>query len=160
MKVLVTGAAGFIGFFTAARFLSRGDEVVGLDNLNDYYDVSLKNARLEQLQRRPGFRFVRMDIADTEQIRKLFETEQFERVVHLGAQAGVRYSIQDPHSYIRSNVLGTLNVLEGCRHQGVQHLVYARPVPFMARARACRSRCTSLHRIRCRCTLPASAPPS
>jgi UDP-glucuronate 4-epimerase len=125
MKVLVTGAAGFIGFFTASRFLGRGDEVVGLDNLNDYYDVSLKHARLERLQRQPGFRFERMDLGDSKQMARLFEREKFQRVVHLGAQAGVRYSIQDPHSYIHSNVLGTLNVLEGCRHQGVEHLVYA-----------------------------------
>jgi UDP-glucuronate 4-epimerase len=124
-KILVTGAAGFIGFFTAARFLSRGDEVVGLDNINDYYDVSLKHARLAQLQQRAGFRFVRMDLADSGQISGLFEAEKFQRVVHLGAQAGVRYSIQNPHSYISSNVLGTLNVLEGCRHHGVEHLVYA-----------------------------------
>ena len=125
MKVLVTGAAGFIGYFAAQRFLSRGDEVVGLDNLNAYYDVSLKNARLARLQPQAGFRFVRMDLADSTQMAALFERERFQRVVHLGAQAGVRYSIQDPHSYIQSNVLGTLNVLEGCRHHGVEHLVYA-----------------------------------
>jgi len=125
MKVLVTGAAGFIGSFTALRFLARGDEVVGLDNLNDYYDVTLKTARLERLQRQPGFRFERLDLADQVPMAQLFEREQFQRVVHLGAQAGVRYSLQDPHSYIRSNVIGTLNVLEGCRHNGVGHLVYA-----------------------------------
>lgn len=125
MKVLVTGAAGFIGSFVATRLLGRGDEVVGLDNLNDYYDVTLKEARLDRLQRQPAFRFVRMDLADQVQIAELFAREKFERVVHLGAQAGVRYSLQDPHSYINSNVLGTLNILEGCRHNGVQHLVYA-----------------------------------
>ena len=125
MKVLVTGAAGFIGSFTAARFLERGDEVIGLDNLNDYYDVTLKMARLERLQRSPGFRFARLDLADQAQISELFAREKFARVVHLGAQAGVRYSLQDPHSYISSNVVGTLNVLEGCRHNGVEHLVYA-----------------------------------
>jgi len=125
MKILVTGAAGFIGSFTAARFVGRGDEVVGLDNLNDYYDVNLKLARLERLQRQPGFRFVRADLADQTQIAQLFVREQFERVVHLGAQAGVRYSLQDPHSYVNSNVVGTLNVLEGCRHNAVGHLVYA-----------------------------------
>jgi UDP-glucuronate 4-epimerase len=125
MKVLVTGAAGFIGSFTAARFLGRGDEVVGLDNINDYYDPALKNARLERLQRQPGFRFVRLDLGDQKPIMELFAGERFQRVVHLGAQAGVRYSLQDPHSYIRSNVLGTLNVLEGCRYHGVEHLVYA-----------------------------------
>src|ERR1035438_223311 len=125
MKVLVTGAAGFIGSFTASRFLDRGDEVVGLDNLNDYYDVTLKTARLERLQGRPRFRFVRVDLADQVQIAELFAREKFQRVVHLGAQAGVRYSLQDPRSYINSNVVGTLNVLEGCRHHGVEHLVYA-----------------------------------
>jgi UDP-glucuronate 4-epimerase len=125
MKVLVTGAAGFIGSFTSLRFLGRGDEVVGLDNLNDYYDVSLKTARLARLQQQSGFRFVRLDLADQAQMAKLFAAEKFERVVHLAAQAGVRYSLENPHSYIHSNVVGTLNVLEGCRHNGVQHLVYA-----------------------------------
>jgi len=125
MKILVTGAAGFIGSFTALRFLGRGDEVVGLDNLNDYYDVTLKNARLERLKAKPGFRFVRADLADQAAMADLFRREKFERVVHLGAQAGVRYSLQDPHSYVNSNVVGTLNVLEGCRHNGVAHLVYA-----------------------------------
>src|SRR5579871_5670837 len=118
MKVLVTGAAGFIGSFTAMRFLARGDEVVGLDNLNDYYDVSLKTARLARLQRQPAFRFVRLDLADKGQMAALFARENFERVVHLGAQAGVRYSLKDPHSYISSNVVGTLNILEGCRYTG------------------------------------------
>src|ERR1035438_3830178 len=98
MKVLVTGAAGFIGSFTASRFLGRGDEVVGLDNLNDYYDVALKTARLERLQRQPRFRFVRVDLADQARIAELFAREKFQRVVHLGAQAGVRYSLQDPHN--------------------------------------------------------------
>ena len=125
MKVLVTGAAGFIGSFTALRFLARGDEVVGLDNLNDYYDVNLKRARLARIESQPGFRFVQLDLADQAGMAALFAREKFQRVVHLGAQAGVRYSIQDPHSYIASNVVGTLNVLEGCRHQGVEHLVYA-----------------------------------
>jgi UDP-glucuronate 4-epimerase len=125
MKILVTGAAGFIGSFVAARFLARGEEVVGLDNLNDYYDVSLKMARLERLQKTQGFRFVRLDLADQAGMAELFAREKFERVVHLAAQAGVRYSLQDPHSYINSNVVGTLNVLEGCRHNGVGHLVYA-----------------------------------
>jgi len=125
MKILVTGAAGFIGSFTSLRFLGRGDEVVGLDNLNDYYDVSLKTARLARLQQQPRFRFVRLDLADQAQMAKLFAAEKFERVVHLAAQAGVRYSLENPHSYIHSNVVGTLNVLEGCRHNGVEHLVYA-----------------------------------
>jgi UDP-glucuronate 4-epimerase len=125
MKILVTGAAGFIGSFTAQRLLARGDEVVGLDNLNHYYDVSLKLARLERLQQLPGFRFVRADLADREQIAMLFAEQQFQRVVHLGAQAGVRYSLLDPHSYISSNVAGTLTILEGCRNHGIEHLVYA-----------------------------------
>lgn len=125
MKALVTGAAGFIGFFTAQRLLARGDEVVGLDNLNDYYDVSLKRARLGQLQGKPGFRFERLDLADQRSIVELFRRERFARVIHLGAQAGVRYSLQDPSSYVSSNLAGTLSVLEGCRHHGVEHLVLA-----------------------------------
>jgi UDP-glucuronate 4-epimerase len=125
MKVLVTGAAGFIGSFTASRLLARGDEVVGLDNLNDYYDVSLKEARLARLQQQRHFRFERLDLADQQAMAQLFAREKFTRIVHLGAQAGVRYSLQAPHSYIQSNVVGTLNVLEGCRHHGVEHLVYA-----------------------------------
>jgi UDP-glucuronate 4-epimerase len=107
------------------RFLERGDDVVGLDNLNDYYDVSLKTARLERLQRQPRFQFVRTDLADQATMVDLFATGKFQRVVHLGAQAGVRHSLKDPHCYVNSNVVGTLNVLEGCRHHGVEHLVYA-----------------------------------
>jgi UDP-glucuronate 4-epimerase len=125
MKVLVTGAAGFIGSFACARLLARGDEVVGLDNLNDYYDVSLKEARLRRLQQQAGFRFARIDLADQPEMARLFASEKFSRVVHLGAQAGVRYSLEAPHSYIQSNVVGTLNILEGCRHHGIEHLVYA-----------------------------------
>ncbi len=125
MKVLVTGAAGFIGSATAHRLLDRADEVVGLDNLNDYYDVSLKQARLARLQVRSGFRFVHVDLADRDAMAALFQRERFDRVVHLGAQAGVRYSLKNPESYIQSNVVGTLHVLEGCRHNGVAHLVYA-----------------------------------
>ena len=125
MKVLVTGAAGFIGSATAQRLLARGDEVVGIDNLNDYYDVSLKMARLERLTPNPGFRFIRMDLADEQAMAALFAAEKFERVVHLGAQAGVRYSLKNPGSYIQSNIVGTLHILEGCRIHGVAHLVYA-----------------------------------
>jgi UDP-glucuronate 4-epimerase len=125
MKILLTGAAGFIGFHTAHILLARGEEVVGLDNLNDYYDVSLKQARLDILKRSPNFRFVKLDLADRDAMKKLFAEEKFERVVHLAAQAGVRYSIQNPLAYIDSNVLGFANTLEGCRHNGVQHLVYA-----------------------------------
>jgi UDP-glucuronate 4-epimerase len=125
MKILVTGAAGFIGFHVSKLLLERGEEIVGLDNLNDFYDVNLKKARLEILQRLPGFRFVKIDLADRVAMDDLFRTSQFDRVVHLGAQAGVRYSIENPHAYVDSNVVGTLNVLEGCRHHEVQHLVYA-----------------------------------
>jgi UDP-glucuronate 4-epimerase len=125
MKVLVTGTAGFIGSFTSHKLLDRGDEVVGLDNLNDYYDPNLKKARLARLEQKPGFRFVKLDLADREGMAKLFATAGIERVVHLGAQAGVRYSMENPHAYVDSNVTGTLNILEGCRHTKVQHLVFA-----------------------------------
>jgi UDP-glucuronate 4-epimerase len=125
VKILVTGAAGFIGYHTAGRLLARGEEVVGLDNLNAYYDPTLKAARRERLEREPGFRFVRMDLGEREGMAELFRRERFARVVHLGAQAGVRYSIDNPLAYIDSNVLGTANVLEGCRHGQVEHLVYA-----------------------------------
>ena len=125
MKILVTGAAGFIGYHTARLLLERGDEVVGLDNLNDYYDVRLKLARVEQLRALPGFEFVKLDLADREGMAQLFARAKFRRVIHLGAQAGVRYSIQNPLAYVDSNVVGTANVLEGCRHNGIEHLVYA-----------------------------------
>ena len=125
MKVLVTGAAGFIGAATAKHLLNRGDTVVGLDNFNDYYDVSLKEARAATLEPFDNFSMRRMDLADREAMEALFEEEKFDKVVHLAAQAGVRYSIENPHAYIESNVVGTLHVLEGCRHNDVQHLVYA-----------------------------------
>ena len=125
MKILVTGTAGFIGFHTAQRFLARGDEVVGLDSLNQYYDVKLKQARLARLTPHSKFRFVKLDLADDLGVAELFAREEFQRVVHLAAQAGVRYSLENPHAYVHSNVVGTLNVLEGCRHHGVEHLVYA-----------------------------------
>lgn len=124
-KILVTGTAGFIGFHLAKVLLDRGDEVVGLDNLNDYYDVSLKQARLAQLDGRPNFRFVKLDLADRDGMAALFKTEKFDRVVNLAAQAGVRYSLKNPHAYVDSNLVGFVNILEGCRHNGVQHLVYA-----------------------------------
>ena len=125
MKILVTGAAGFIGMTTSLRLLARGDEVVGLDNLNDYYEVSLKENRLARLTGHPQFRFVKLDVADRAGMDALFAAEKFDRVIHLAAQAGVRYSLQNPHAYIDSNVVGFTNILEGCRHNGVQHLVYA-----------------------------------
>jgi UDP-glucuronate 4-epimerase len=125
MKLLVTGAAGFIGSATAQRLLDRGDEVWGFDNLCPYYDVSLKRDRLARLEAYPAFRFVHADLADRQAVERLFAAEKFRRVVHLGAQAGVRYSLEQPHAYIDSNITGTLNILEGCRHHGVEHLVYA-----------------------------------
>jgi UDP-glucuronate 4-epimerase len=125
MKILVTGAAGFIGFHTCEMLLGRGDEVVGLDNLNDYYDVRLKEARLARLSGRPGFRFHRLDLSDRAGMEALFAQEKPQRVIHLAAQAGVRYSIQNPHAYVDSNLVGFMNILEGCRHSGVEHLVYA-----------------------------------
>jgi UDP-glucuronate 4-epimerase len=125
MKILLTGAAGFIGMTTALRLVARGDEVVGLDNLNDYYDVTLKQARLNRLLPSANFRFVKMDVSDQAGVAALFSAEKFDRVIHLAAQAGVRYSLQNPHAYIESNVVGFTNILEGCRHTKVQHLVYA-----------------------------------
>lgn len=125
MKVLVTGAAGFIGMHVCQQLLARGDEVIGIDNLNDYYDVSLKEARLEQLNPHVKFRFSRIDIADRIEVEKLFEQEKPQCVVHLAAQAGVRYSIANPYAYADSNLIGFVNILEGCRHAHVQHLVYA-----------------------------------
>ena len=125
MKVLVTGAAGFVGYFFVERLLAEGHEVVGLDNLNDYYPVSLKEHRLSKLAGRKGFRFVKLDLADREGMEHLFAEVRPARVVHLAAQAGVRYSLKNPHAYASSNLTGTLNVLEGCRHHGVEHLVFA-----------------------------------
>lgn len=124
-KFLVTGAAGFIGFHLAKRLLADGQTVVGLDNVNDYYDVSLKQARLAILQREQNFRFVRADLADRPVLDALFEKECPEIVIHLAAQAGVRYSITNPHAYVESNLAGFMNILEGCRHHQVRHLVYA-----------------------------------
>lgn len=124
-KILVTGAAGFIGFHLSERLLQRGDEVVGLDNLNDYYDVRLKHDRLKQLEGRPGFRFVKAALEDRDTMERLFSEERFDKVLNLAGQAGVRYSLKNPHAYIDSNIVGFMNILEGCRHNDVQHLVYA-----------------------------------
>lgn len=125
MKYLVTGAAGFIGFYVSQRLLAAGHSVVGLDNLNDYYDVSLKLARLAQLENKDGFEFIKLDLADREGMAALFAEQRFERVIHLAAQAGVRYSIENPLAYADSNLIGFVNVLEGCRHNKVGHLLYA-----------------------------------
>ena len=140
MKVLVTGAAGFIGFYTVKRLLERGDEVVGLDNINDYYDVNLKYGRLAetgigreqvdwyrfvQSDKYANYRFIRMNLEDRQAVQMLFANECFDKIINLAAQAGVRYSIQNPHAYVSSNVNGFLHLLEGCRHYHVKHLVYA-----------------------------------
>ena len=124
-KVLVTGSAGFIGFHVAKRLLDDGKQVLGLDNMNEYYDVNLKWARLRQLMERPGFRFAFADLTDRQRMEQLFQAERFDCVIHLAAQAGVRYSLTHPHAYIQANVVGFLNVLENCRRAGVQHLVFA-----------------------------------
>lgn len=128
LKVLVTGAVGFIGYHVTMALLARGDEVVGVDNLNDYYDVRLKEARLAQIQAHPNadkFKFIKQDLADTQATAQIFEQEKFQRVVHLAAQAGVRYSLENPHAYVQSNLVAFVNILEGCRHNKIEHLVYA-----------------------------------
>ncbi len=125
MNILVTGAAGFIGFHVVRRLLARGDTVVGFDNLNPYYDPQLKRDRLTLLVNEPRFRFIEGDLADREAMPRIFTEGRFDRVVHLAAQAGVRYSLQNPHAYVDSNLTGFVNILEGCRHAGVEHLVYA-----------------------------------
>ena len=125
MKILVTGAAGFIGYFVARRLLDEGHDVIGLDNLNDYYDPALKQGRLAQLKPYERFSFLRLDIADRASMAELFNAHNFDRVVHLAAQAGVRYSLENPNAYIDSNIVGFLNILEGCRQTQVGHLVYA-----------------------------------
>jgi UDP-glucuronate 4-epimerase len=125
MKLLVTGAAGFIGMQVALRLLQRGEDVVGVDNLNDYYDVRLKQDRLKILEQHPNFRFHKLDLADTPAVATLFAAEKFPRLIHLAAQAGVRYSLKNPHAYINSNVVAFMNILEACRHNHVEHLSYA-----------------------------------
>ncbi len=139
-KILVTGTAGFIGFHLAKKLLERGDEVTGIDNINDYYDVTLKYARLAETgisreaetwykpvksTKYPNYTFIRMNLEDNEQLSELFTSEKFDKVVNLAAQAGVRYSLENPHTYINSNIIGFLNILEGCRHNNIKHLVYA-----------------------------------
>lgn len=123
--ILVTGAAGFIGFHLCQRLLHRGDKVVGIDNLNDYYDVFLKQDRLTQLQQLPGFSFQKLDLANQEGMTQLFASQHFDGVVNLAAQVGVRYSVKNPQAYVQSNLVGFVNVLEGCRYSGVEHLVFA-----------------------------------
>ena len=125
MKILVTGAAGFIGSALTIRLLERGEEVVGIDNLNEYYDVNLKLARLERLRDYKRFKFIKLEISDRVGVEELFIREKFQRVMHLAAQAGVRYSLTNPHAYIDSNIIGFMNILEGCRHNAVEHLAYA-----------------------------------
>ncbi len=125
MKILVTGAAGFIGAYVAKALLAQGRHVIGVDNLNDYYDPALKEARLALLTGQPGFEFIKLDIASQQSMDELFAAHRFARVVHLAAQAGVRYSIQQPHAYIQANITGFLNILEGCRRSEVEHLVFA-----------------------------------
>lgn len=125
MRILLTGAAGFIGMHTTLRLLERGDDVVGVDNLNDYYDVNLKKARLKRLTKYPNFKFHQISVEDRDAVPALFVNEKPQRVIHLAAQAGVRYSLTNPHAYIDANIQGFINILEGCRHNGVEHLVYA-----------------------------------
>ena len=125
MRYLVTGTAGFIGYHVAERLLARGDEVTGLDNVNDYYDVRLKHARMARLEGKPGYDFIKLDVSDREGMAHVFAERKPEVVIHLAAQAGVRYSLTNPHAYVQSNLAGFMNILEGCRHRMVRHLVYA-----------------------------------
>jgi UDP-glucuronate 4-epimerase len=125
MKILVTGSAGFIGYHLSERLLARGDDVIGVDNLNDYYDVALKEARLARLTPNGNFKDVRLDVADKDGMLALFERDKPQRVMHLAAQAGVRYSLTNPYAYVDANLVGFMNILEGCRHNDVDNLVYA-----------------------------------
>ena len=155
MKILVTGAAGFIGSHLSLRLLARGDQVTGIDNLNDYYDVTLKEARLARLARQPGFAFRRQDIADRAAMQDIFAGERFDCVVNLAAQAGVRYSLVNPHAYVDANVTGFLNILEGVRHRGGTSCSPLR-ARFMGATRSCRS----ARRIRWTTPCPSMRPPS
>ena len=125
MKILITGSAGFIGFHTAKALCETDNEVTGIDNLNDYYDVALKQARINQLEQLSNFHFIKSDIANHLEIQKLFETQKFDYVIHLAAQAGVRFSLENPHAYLTSNLAGFLNILEACRNHSIKHLVFA-----------------------------------
>jgi UDP-glucose 4-epimerase len=158
MKFLVTGAAGFIGFHVSQRLLAAGHQVVGIDNLNDYYDVSLKQARLDQILQHPEFIFLKMDLADRQAISSLFEDHAFDRVIHLGAQAGVRYSIDNPHAYADANLIGHLNILEGCRHHKVGHLLYASSSSVYGLTAKCLSQRMTLLIILFLCMRPPKKP--
>jgi len=145
MRILVTGAAGFIGSTLSLRLLERGDEVVGIDNHNDYYSPALKEARLARQIDHPNYTHIRIDLADRTGMTELFEEHKPQRVVNLAAQAGVRYSLENPLSYIDSNLVGFGHILEGCRHNGVEHLIYASSHPVsMARTPRCRFRCITM----------------
>jgi UDP-glucuronate 4-epimerase len=152
MKVLVTGAAGFIGFHVTKRLLDRGDQVIGLDNLNDYYDPTLKQARLAQLTGHPRFAFAKLELADRAAMEALFANGGIARVVHLAAQAGVRYSIENPHAYVDSNLVGFLHILEGCRHHGSGTSCTRPRARCTAPTRRCPSPCTTTSTIRSRST--------
>ena len=156
MKILITGAAGFIGSNLSQRFLARGDDVVGLDNLNDYYDVNLKKTRLSPLKEHANFKFIKLDLADRDGIAHLFAHEKFDKVMNLAAQAGVRYSIDNPHAYVDSNIVGFVNLLEGCRHHHIKHFVFASSssvyglntqMPFSVKIRAFLCRLLLLWRV-------------
>ena len=147
--ILVTGAAGFIGFHVAQRLLQSGHRVVGVDNLNGYYDPRLKAARLDILRNDPRFQFERLDLADRVAMPALFARYRFPVVIHLAAQAGVRYSLEDPHAYVDANLVGFTNILEGCRHNGCRHLLFASSiVGLRGQHRSCRSRCMTTSIIR------------
>src|SRR5882724_10501834 len=156
--ILVTGAAGFIGFHVAQRLLSAGREVVGLDIVNNYYDPRLKEARLDILKRHPNFSFVKLDLADRQATKSLFAQHNFPAVVHLAAQAGVRYSLENPHAYIDANIEGFINVLEGCRHNDCKHLLFASSSSVYGATPSCRFRCRITSIIRSAFMRPRKRP--